>query len=119
VIHVESCGRNLDEAEHRCVKLVELLRRLNPDIDSEDALRTVESTGTGSPRPSFDRRLSLDRRGQVSEEADRFDWNEDSSIATPQRGQSRPDGMASLPTGNAEAGYLGGLTLGDVTSQDS
>ncbi|KAL2844288.1 fungal-specific transcription factor domain-containing protein [Aspergillus pseudodeflectus] len=99
--------RNLDEAEHRCAKLVELLRRLNPDIDSEDALRTVALTSTGSPRPSVDRRLSLDRRGQVSEEADRFDWNEDSSIATPHRGQSRPDGMASLPTGNAEAGYLG------------
>jgi hypothetical protein len=82
---------------------------LNPDIDSDDALRTVAAPGTGIPWPSvnINRRLSLDPQTEVSEEADRFEWNEESSIATPHRGQGRPDGMASLPTGNEEAGYLG------------
>ncbi|KAL3484400.1 fungal-specific transcription factor domain-containing protein [Aspergillus germanicus] len=99
--------RNLDEAEHRCAKLVELLRRLNPDIDSDEALRGVAPLATGSPRLSVNRRPSLDPRRELSEEADRFDWNEESSIATPHRGQGCPDGMASLPTGSAEVGYLG------------
>jgi transcriptional regulatory protein GAL4 len=106
-VHIENCGRNLDEAEHRCAKLVELLRKLNPDIDSDDALRTVSSPGTGNPRPSADRRRSLNPHWEVSEEADRFDWNEESSIAVPHRGQGHPDGMASLPTGSGESGYLG------------
>ncbi|KAL3468124.1 fungal-specific transcription factor domain-containing protein [Aspergillus heterothallicus] len=105
--------RNLDEAEHRCAKLVALLRRLDPEIDIDDALRTVASPGSASPRfrprALGDRRPSVESRGDgVSEEADRFDWNEAaSSIATPGKGQGYPDGMASLPTGSAESGYLG------------
>ncbi|UCK58085.1 hypothetical protein AFCA_000954 [Aspergillus flavus] len=91
--------KNMDQIERRCASLTALLHRLNPDVDIEDALKTTTVPPRGLQTAAFD--------GVSSASVDEFEWSE-SSLGSP--GELRRvglDGMASLPTGSKEAGYLG------------
>lgn len=95
-------GRNLDETERRCAKLMALLHKLNPDVDIEAALK---HEGFEFP---LERLQSADSEIESPASVDRFEWNE-AALASPSRSQKEcPDGMASLvPSGRAGCGYLG------------
>ncbi|KAL4870825.1 fungal-specific transcription factor domain-containing protein [Aspergillus spectabilis] len=102
--------QNLDEAERRCAKLVEVLQRLNPAIDIEYALTGRGTPTDTGPVPSFERYQSIDSTPECPEglgERDDFEWNEATSASASRRRQGCADGMASLPTEKAESGYLG------------
>ncbi|BAE56263.1 unnamed protein product [Aspergillus oryzae RIB40] len=89
----------MDQIERRCAGLTALLHRLNPDVDIEDALKTTTVPPRGLQAAASD--------GVSSASVDEFEWSE-SSLGSP--GELRRvglDGMASLPTGSKEAGYLG------------
>ncbi|KAL4965061.1 uncharacterized protein BDV14DRAFT_200327 [Aspergillus stella-maris] len=89
---------NLDDAESRCNGLLLLLRRLNPDVDIEDALRTVapDSEYPGSVELSQE----LEPESESPDSSNGFEWNENSMA------RDQPDGMVSLPTARSE-GYYG------------
>ncbi|KAE8338559.1 hypothetical protein BDV24DRAFT_176741 [Aspergillus arachidicola] len=87
------------QVERRCASLTALLHRLNPDVDIEDALKTTSVPPRGLQAAAYD--------GVNPASVDEFEWSE-SSLGSP--GELRRvglDGMASLPTGGTEAGYLG------------
>ncbi|PIG86193.1 hypothetical protein AARAC_006223 [Aspergillus arachidicola] len=89
----------MDQIERRCASLTALLHRLNPDVDIEDALKTTSVPPRGLQAAAYD--------GVNPASVDEFEWSE-SSLGSP--GELRRvglDGMASLPTGGTEAGYLG------------
>ncbi|KAK6823937.1 hypothetical protein RU639_006234 [Aspergillus parasiticus] len=91
--------KNMDQIERRCASLTALLHRLNPDVDIEDALKTTTVPPRGLQAAAYD--------GVNPASVDEFEWSE-SSLGSP--GELRRvglDGMASLPTGGTEAGYLG------------
>ncbi|BCS24456.1 uncharacterized protein APUU_40900A [Aspergillus puulaauensis] len=90
--------RNLDAAEVRCTGLLSLLRRLNPDVDIEDALRTI-APETEYPGP-VEIPQELEPGSESPGSSHGFEWNEASMARDP------ADGMVSLPTARAE-GYLG------------
>ncbi|KAL4896804.1 fungal-specific transcription factor domain-containing protein [Aspergillus ambiguus] len=92
--------KNLDRIEQRCAGLTALIQSLNPDVDIDDALRTAII-------PSG-RIQSRDERNIGSPASvDEFEWSE-TSLTTPAGARKGTlDGMASLPTANTEAGYLG------------
>lgn len=83
-----------------------LLRKLNPGVDIEEALKTV-SRFNGEKNGFIERFGSVDRNNEIAPSPGSFEWNE-TPLASSSRAQEVPsDGMASLPTEGAEAGYLG------------
>lgn len=99
--------RNLDAAETRCAGLVSIIHRLNPDIDVEAALDGTASNLEGVSAASFETSQGLDPDVESTALSDRFEWRE-TSLTSPSGAQKSPlDGMASLPTGRTESGYLG------------
>ncbi|KAB8260192.1 fungal-specific transcription factor domain-containing protein [Aspergillus pseudonomiae] len=91
--------KNMDQIERRCASLTALLHRLNPDVNIEDALETTTILPSGLQASAFD--------GVSPASVDEFEWSEASLGSPAQLRRVGLDGMASLPTGSAEAGYLG------------
>ncbi|KZF25854.1 hypothetical protein L228DRAFT_234985 [Xylona heveae TC161] len=107
--------RNLDDAERRCTNLIALIRKLNPEVDIEDALKTVSGTGVPATEVLLERLKSGDSGGESPSSPDRLEWDE-ASLASSWRVQKEaPDGMASLPSQSTGSGYLaiGDWILGD------
>ncbi|KAL4821870.1 fungal-specific transcription factor domain-containing protein [Aspergillus spinulosporus] len=92
--------RNLDAAETRCTSLLSLLRKLNPEVDIENALRTVAPESEYHQYPQSVEPLEPEPDPGSPGSSRDFEWNE-ASTSHP------PDGMVSLPTASAESGYLG------------
>ncbi|KAE8356860.1 fungal-specific transcription factor domain-containing protein [Aspergillus coremiiformis] len=100
--------KNLDELEHRCLLLEMLLKKLNPDVEVESALRDIDTHENLAP-PSSPDHIGFTR--DVSAIPDRFEWSE-ASLVSPaaepyQARKEGPDGMASLPRRQSDTGYLG------------
>ncbi|PWY78358.1 hypothetical protein BO70DRAFT_430256 [Aspergillus heteromorphus CBS 117.55] len=104
--------KNLDAQERLCAGLVALLRKLNPDVDIEEALKTLSSPDEASndndnrrqPPPPPQQSTAHDRNSPTPPA--HFEWNE--ALLSSSRAQGNPlDGMASLPAGRSESGYLG------------
>ncbi|OGM45805.1 hypothetical protein ABOM_005469 [Aspergillus bombycis] len=91
--------KNMDQIERRCASLTALLHRLNPDVDIEDALKTTTIPRSSLHASAFD--------GMSPASVDEFEWTEASLGSPAELRRVGLDGMASLPTGSAEAGYLG------------
>ncbi|GAB1208818.1 hypothetical protein APSETT445_007581 [Aspergillus pseudonomiae] len=89
----------MDQIERRCASLTALLHRLNPDVNIEDALETTTILPSGLQASAFD--------GVSPASVDEFEWSEASLGSPAQLRRVGLDGMASLPTGSTEAGYLG------------
>lgn len=89
----------MDRLERRCTSLTALLHRLNPDVDLEDTLKTTTIS------PDDLQGSVLGRMSPAS--VDEFEWSEASLASPVERRRASLDGMASLPTGSTEAGYLG------------
>ncbi|KAE8411187.1 fungal-specific transcription factor domain-containing protein [Aspergillus pseudocaelatus] len=90
--------KNMDQIERRCASLTALLHRLNPDVDIEDALKTTTISRSALQASDFE--------GVSPASVDEFEWSE-ASLGSPAERRVGLDGMASLPTGSTEAGYLG------------
>ncbi|GAB1199020.1 hypothetical protein APSETT444_008352 [Aspergillus pseudonomiae] len=88
-------------SKRRCASLTALLHRLNPDVNIEDALETTTILPSGLQASAFD--------GVSPASVDEFEWSEASLGSPAQLRRVGLDGMASLPTGSTEAGYLGRL----------
>ncbi|PWY69029.1 hypothetical protein BO94DRAFT_590608 [Aspergillus sclerotioniger CBS 115572] len=99
--------KNLDEKERLCANLVALIHRLNPNVDIGEAVKTLSASDEGSndnePGPALP---SLDPTRGSPTPSGNFEWNETPSSSTHLPDRSL-DGMASLPTGRSESGYLG------------
>lgn len=91
----------MNRIERRCARLTALLHRLNPDVDLEDMLNTT-AIPPGDPQGSISDRTSP---SSIYE----FEWSEAPVRSPAERRRGCLDGMASLPTENTEAGYLGRL----------
>ncbi|KAL3470011.1 fungal-specific transcription factor domain-containing protein [Aspergillus californicus] len=96
-----------------------LLRKLNPEVDIENALETIARNpdSPGAPGGELSQDSGLDV--ESSHSPHRFEWNE-SSLATD------TDGMASLPSRMTDSGYLGNSsgtslleTISDLLPEDS
>ncbi|KAE8158039.1 fungal-specific transcription factor domain-containing protein [Aspergillus tamarii] len=90
--------KNMDQIERRCASLTALLQRLNPDVDIEDALKTTTIRRSALQASTFE--------AVSPASVDEFEWSE-ASLGSPAERRVGLDGMASLPTGSREAGYLG------------
>lgn len=88
----------MDQIERRCASLTALLQRLNPDVDIEDALKTTTIRRSALQASTFE--------AVSPASVDGFEWSE-ASLGSPAERRVGLDGMASLPTGSREAGYLG------------
>ncbi|KAJ5123213.1 hypothetical protein N7448_009310 [Penicillium atrosanguineum] len=89
------------------MSLVSIIRKLNPGVDVEAALEGTASYLDGDPAVSFVNSQDLESDVESTALSDRFEWRE-ASLASPSGTQKSPlDGMASLPTGRTESGYLG------------
>ncbi|GAD99798.1 hypothetical protein AOR_1_2318174 [Paecilomyces variotii No. 5] len=97
-------SRNLDRLERRCASLTALIQYLNPDLDVEDAVRTCLIPPEGVPTRGYRSRGS-------PASVDEFEWSEASPAGAR---KTTLDGMASLPTENTEAGFLGSSILKTV-----
>lgn len=91
----------MDQIERRCAGLMALLHRLNPEMDLEDMLDSNDRL-PGAPQDSNSSRTSPSSMYE-------FEWSEAPVMSPAERRRSCLDGMASLPTANTEAGYLGRL----------
>lgn len=89
----------MDRIERRCAGLTALLHRLNPDVDLEDVLNTTDILPAVPQGSVFDR----ESPSSIYE----FEWSEAPVRSPAERRKVCLDGMASLPTENTEAGYLG------------
>lgn len=94
--------KNLDLAELRCAQLRSLLQSLNPDVDIDSALASLES----------DRNSAASQPPETNDEAPphSYEWHEDSPSAADDSiieddDAIGNDGMATLS--RADAGYLG------------
>ncbi|PYI11264.1 hypothetical protein BO78DRAFT_425782 [Aspergillus sclerotiicarbonarius CBS 121057] len=99
--------KNLDEKERLCANLVALVHKLNPDVDVEEALKTLSASGEGrndnGPAPALP---SLDPARGSPTPSGNFEWNE-APLSSTHLPDKSLDGMASLPTGESGSGYLG------------
>ncbi|OKL59756.1 hypothetical protein UA08_04500 [Talaromyces atroroseus] len=84
----------------RCASLTALIRRLNPDVDIEDALRTTNIPSGSVQLRDFHRNIG------IPASIDEFEWSEASITSPAGARKATLDGMASLPTANTEAGFL-------------
>ncbi|KAL4882743.1 fungal-specific transcription factor domain-containing protein [Aspergillus karnatakaensis] len=99
--------KNLDDAERRCARLEEALRRLNPALDAENILAGGETPADSCSEGAPDQSHNLNSIAESlagSEGNDEFEWNEATST---RRRRGCADGMALLPTDKAKSGYLG------------
>lgn len=104
-------SRNLDAAEARCAALEAIILRINPDLDIEAALNSVEGIVEGDSTAPFETSHGLlSEVESTTLSRDRFEWRE-ASLTSPSGPQKSPlDGMASLPSERTESGYLGEYT---------
>lgn len=104
-----SC-RNLDDAERRCLALKALLQKLAPDLNVERALKESKHV-TREDEDYYEQHNNSSLVDASPEPSDGFEWSE-ASLASPAGDpdpsrKGGPDGMATLPTKQYEAGYLG------------
>ncbi|PLB50797.1 hypothetical protein P170DRAFT_446038 [Aspergillus steynii IBT 23096] len=108
--------KNLDASEARCSALISLISSIKPDIDIAAALNGLTGNSERHSTTSLETSNVLDSDVENTALSDRYEWRE-TSLTTPlevQNQKSPLDGMASLPTGDMESGYLGdssGVTL--------
>lgn len=99
--------RNLDAAEARCSALIAIIHRISPDLDIQAALNGTAGDLEGRSTASLEASHTSDPDVESTALSERFEWRE-TSLNSPAGPQKAPlDGMASLPTGRTESGYLG------------
>ncbi|OJI82765.1 hypothetical protein ASPTUDRAFT_76389 [Aspergillus tubingensis CBS 134.48] len=100
--------KNLEEKEQLCEKLMTLVQTLDPNIDIEEALKSLAGAGQGHDGNETDHNsllcVSLDAKSPTPLE--NFEWNEGPMTSSHPPNKSL-DGMASLPTEGPGSGYLG------------
>lgn len=100
-------SRNFEELENRCANLEKLLQKLNLDIGIERASRTM-TTSSKSNGSSPEVQWCAESAKENAPSANKFEWNE-SPITSPSQTDDL-DGIASLPTGSTDSGYLSNTT---------
>ncbi|XRM42588.1 hypothetical protein ABZX51_005799 [Aspergillus tubingensis] len=100
--------KNLEEKEQLCENLMTLVQTLDPNIDIEEALKSLAGAGQGHDNNETDHNsllgVSLDAKSPTPLE--NFEWNEGPMTSSHPPNKSL-DGMASLPTEGPGSGYLG------------
>jgi transcriptional regulatory protein GAL4 len=87
--------------------LISIINKLDPEIDVEAVLAGGASHLDGDSAVSFGNSQDLDSDVESAALSDKYEWRETSLNAPPGAQKSPLDGMASLPTGRTESGYLG------------
>lgn len=105
--------KNLDAVERRSSQLEALIRSLDPNINIESALDTLESGSVDDNSGARENSETSEARDNTPGEE--FEWDEASTALEAKPSNAENDGMATMAT--TASGYLGKVLLCEIASQ--